>query len=94
MNFGGKTMAFSINLLPLILSLVHMAEVLHGSGNGAEKKAAVIEGVKQAAAVGITAVQANNPKHAAQIDMAINIASATLFPKGTSIPDAADQPHS
>lgn len=76
--------SFALNLLPFILSLVHMAEILHGPSNGAEKKAAVWDGLKQGAAIGISAVEANNPSYTPKIDAAISIASSLLYPKGVT----------
>lgn len=75
-------MKYAFNILGLIPSLVKLAEVFHGKGNGAQKKAAVLGVVGSLLAAGGASVAANNPAYSDAIGQIIDGTVATLNQSG------------
>jgi hypothetical protein len=79
---GPKSIAIGFNLLSLIPSLVSLAEVFHGGGTGADKKAAVVDLAKSLTSAAGNAVAANNPKYAQAVGAVVDASVATMNASG------------
>jgi hypothetical protein len=92
MPFSQKKLAFSFNILLLIPALVKMVEALHGPGNGAVKKQAVLSVAGALLSVGGAAVAANNPTYSDAIGQVIDFTVQSLNASGqmpAAAPDTA-----
>jgi len=87
-----KNIAIGFNILALIPALVKLAEVFHGGGNGADKKAAVIGVATSLITAGGAAAATNNPAYADAISQVVDATVETLNGSGqmpTPAPAAA-----
>lgn len=88
-----RNFSFALNFLTLIPALVKAVEALHGKGNGAEKKAAVLNVAGSLLASGGAAVAANNPAYAAAIGAVIDSTVSMLNASGQMpTPEPAPEP--
>jgi hypothetical protein len=83
MSAGKNTHAAIVSSFNLIGPLIRLFEALIGKGNGAAKKAAVIEGFSALASDGVAAVAANNPTYQADLGALIDSAVAVKNAEGT-----------
>jgi hypothetical protein len=74
--------AWAFNIIGLLPSLIKLAEVIFGKGNGAEKKAAVIDVATSLVQAGGAAVAANNPTYADAVSKIIDVTVSQLNASG------------
>jgi len=89
-SVGPKSIAVGFNLLSLIPSLITLAEVFHGGGTGAEKKAAVVDLTKSLTVAAGNAAAANNPKYSQAVGAVVDASVAAMNANG-SLPASSAQ---